>query len=101
VVNSALEVTEDALHGREMGLTGILHVESHLLNHVGDVRPGEDEELESPGQAVVGSWVTDGYPHVRGNLRLSVDRRGAGFALKDVPSVLALVKDEVVRPLLH
>jgi hypothetical protein len=64
VVEGALEVTEDALHGHEMGLTGIMHVEAHLLDRVGDVKPGESEVLESPGQAAVGSRVADRGPHV-------------------------------------
>jgi hypothetical protein len=45
--------------------------------------------------------------HVRGDLGLSVDRCGAGLVvahasmLKDVLSVLALVKEETIRSLLH
>jgi hypothetical protein len=31
-----------------MGLTGVVHVEAHLLDHVGNVGPGEGEVLESP-----------------------------------------------------
>jgi hypothetical protein len=41
MVEGALEVPEDVLHSHEMGLTGVLHVEAHLLDHVGNVRPGE------------------------------------------------------------
>jgi hypothetical protein len=62
VVEGALEIPEDALHSREMGLTGVVHVEAHLLDCVGNVGPGEGEVLESPSQAVVGSWVADGGP---------------------------------------
>jgi hypothetical protein len=46
-------------------------------------------------------------PHVEGDLGLSVDQRGVGLAvahaskLKDVPSILALVEEEVIRPLLY
>jgi hypothetical protein len=59
---SALEVSKDALHGREMGLMGVVHVEAHLLNRVGNVRPGEGEVLESPGQTALGSRIADGGP---------------------------------------
>jgi hypothetical protein len=59
VVESALEVPEDALCGREMGLTGVVHVEAHLLDRVGDVKLGEDQVLERPDQAVVGNRVAD------------------------------------------
>jgi hypothetical protein len=56
---------------------------------------------------VVSSRVTDRGAHVGGDLGLSVDRRGARLAvahasaLKDIPSVLALVQEEVVVSLLH
>jgi hypothetical protein len=80
VVEGTLEVPEDALHNCEMRLTRVVHVEEHLLDRVGNVKSGEGEILESPSQAVVGSRVADGCPHVGGDLGLSVDRRGAGFA---------------------
>jgi hypothetical protein len=62
VVEGVLEVLKDALRGREMGLTGVVHVEAHLLNRIGNVRPGEGEILESPSQAAVSSRVTDVAP---------------------------------------
>jgi hypothetical protein len=48
VVEGALEVAEDALHNIKMGLMRIMHVETHPLDHVVDVRPSEGEVLESP-----------------------------------------------------
>jgi hypothetical protein len=45
-----------------MGLTGVMQVEAHLLDCIGDVKPGEGEVMESPGQAAVGSQVADGGP---------------------------------------
>jgi hypothetical protein len=86
------------LHGREMRLTGIVHVKARLLDNVCDVRPGEGEVLESFGQAAVGSRVALTGPHVGGDLSLCVDRRGIWLAvahasaLKDISSVLVLVK---------
>jgi hypothetical protein len=62
VVEGVLEVLKDALRGREMGLTGVVHVEAHLLNRIGNVRLGEGEILESPNQAAVSSRLTDGAP---------------------------------------
>jgi hypothetical protein len=91
-----------------MGLLRVVHVEAHLLDRVEDVRPGEGEILESPGQAAVGCQAADrGDTHVEGDLGLSVNRCGAGLAvthtsaLNDVSSVLALVKEEAVASLLH
>jgi hypothetical protein len=60
VVEGALEVAEDALHNIEMGLTGVMHVEAHLLDCVGDVRSSEGEVLEIFSHATVSSQVTDG-----------------------------------------
>jgi hypothetical protein len=82
-------------------------VEARLLDRVGNVEPGEGEVLESPSQVTIGSQVANGGPHVGGDLGLSVNLCGAGLAvthaitLKDVPSILALVEEEVVRPLLY
>jgi hypothetical protein len=107
VAEGALEVAEDLLHSCEMGLPRVMHVEAHLLDRVGDIKPGESKVLESPGQAAVGGRVTDGGARVGGYLGLSVDRHGAGLAvahasvLEDIPSVLTLVEEKVVDSLLH
>jgi hypothetical protein len=60
MVESALKVPKDVFRDREMEPTGVVHVEAHLLDRVGDIRPGEGEVLESPGHATVGSLVGDG-----------------------------------------
>jgi hypothetical protein len=65
MVEDALEVPKDAFRSHEMGLTGVGHVEAHLLDRVGNVGPGEGEVLESPSQAAVGSRVTDRGPPCR------------------------------------
>jgi hypothetical protein len=107
VVEGALEGLKDALCDREMGLMGVVHVQAHLLDRVGNVGPSEGEVLESPSQLAVGSRVTGGGPDVRGDLGLSVDRCGLGLAvadasmLKDVLSILALVEEEAIGPLLY
>jgi hypothetical protein len=88
MVKGALEVTQDVLGAYEMGLTGIVHVETHQLDHVGDVRPGEGEVLESPDHATVGS-------------RVAYRACSRSCQRTDVSSVLSLVKEEVVRSLLH
>jgi hypothetical protein len=62
VVEGALEVPKDALRDREMGLTGVVHVEAHLLDHVGNIGPGEGEVLENHSHVAVGSPVADGPP---------------------------------------
>jgi hypothetical protein len=44
-----VEVVEGALHSNEMGLTGVVYVEPHMLDYIGDVRPG---------QGVAGLFIT-------------------------------------------
>jgi hypothetical protein len=67
VVKGVLEVAKDALHSHEMGLVEVVDVEAHLLDYIGEV--------------AVSSRVTHRGIHVRGNLGMSVDRRGAGLVV--------------------
>jgi hypothetical protein len=80
-----------------------------MLDGVGDVGSGQGQVLKGAGQ---GSGRTsrqrlgDQGPIVLRELRLSVDRHGAGLAveraspLQDVDCVLALVEEETLRPAL-
>jgi hypothetical protein len=106
VVEGAAEVAQNPLERGEMGLPRSVHMQAHLLDDVCDVGPGEGEVLEHAGQAPVGRRVGDRRPVVLRELCLSVDRRGAGPAvrhaspLQDVDGVLALVEEETLRPAL-
>jgi hypothetical protein len=42
--------------------TGVVHVEAHLLDRIGNVGSSEGEVLESPSQVVIGSRVADRAP---------------------------------------
>jgi hypothetical protein len=55
---------------------------AHLLDGVGDVGPGEGEVLEHTGEAPVGRCVGDWGLVVLRELRLSVNRCGAGLAVE-------------------
>jgi hypothetical protein len=46
-----LEVAQDALHDCQMGLLWIVHMQTDLLNDIGDVGPCEGQVLESPCNA--------------------------------------------------
>jgi hypothetical protein len=80
-----------------------VHVRAHLLDGVGNVRPREGKILEHTSEAPVGCRIGDRWSVVLRELRLSVDKRGAGLAvvqaspLQDVESVLALVEEETMR----
>jgi hypothetical protein len=82
VVEGATEVAQNPLERGEMGLPRSVHMQAHLLDGVCDVGPGEGEVLERVGQAPVGRRVGDRRPVVLRELRLSVDRRGAGLAIR-------------------
>ena len=95
VVEGAAEVAQNPLERGEMGLPRSVHMQAHLLDGVCDVGPKEGELLERAGEALVGRR----RPRVvvLRELRMSVDRRGAGLAVKhaspfhDVEGVLTLV----------
>jgi hypothetical protein len=95
VVDSASEV---AFESREVGLSGVVHMETDLLHGVGDVRPSEGEVLKGTGKAPVPGRVLDRFTRVLRELRLRVDWGRAGLAvnhlgpLQNVKSVLPLVK---------
>jgi len=57
VVDSAAEVAEAAFENSEVGLSAIMHVETYLLNCIGDVWSGEGEVLKCTGKTPVCSGV--------------------------------------------
>jgi hypothetical protein len=56
----ALDVAQDALNGHQVLFVWVVHVKTHLLNGIGNVRAREGEVLESPGETPVLSWVGHG-----------------------------------------
>jgi hypothetical protein len=48
-----------------VGLSGIMHVKTYLLNCIGDVRPDEGEVLKGTSKTPIGSgichWVALGF----------------------------------------
>src|SRR6185295_8892030 len=77
-----------------------MHMETDLLNSVGEIRPGEGEVLQSAGQTPVGSRIIHQSTQISRQLRLSVDWSGAGLAishpspLQNVKGILPLVKEK-------
>jgi hypothetical protein len=104
VVEGAPEVPQNPLEGGEVGLPWCVHMKAQLLNGVGDVGPGEGEVLERACQAPVRRRVGDREPVVLRELRLSINRRGAGLIVKhasplqNVDGVLTLVQEETLGP---
>src|SRR6185437_2494504 len=77
-----------------------MHMETDLLNSVGEVRPGEGEVLQSASQTPVGSRISHRITQISRQLRLSVDRSGVGLTishpspLQNIECVLPLVKEK-------
>jgi hypothetical protein len=81
-----------------MRLARVVHVKAHLLDGVGDVRPGEEEVLKGPGKTPVAGGIgnrgADG-----GEFALCVHWSRAGLAVshasavEDVDDVLPLVEE--------
>jgi hypothetical protein len=69
-----LDVAQDALNGRQALFARVVHVKTHLLNGVGDVRTREGEVLESPGETPVLSRVDHGRAGRSGELGRCVAR---------------------------
>jgi hypothetical protein len=59
IVDGAPEVAEEVFESREVGLAGVVHMETDLLHGVGDVRPSEGEVLKGTGKAPVPGRVLD------------------------------------------
>src|SRR6185503_20071194 len=84
-----------------------MHVETDLLYSVGEVRPGEGEVLQSSGQTPVGNRISHQITQISRQLRLSVDRSGAGLAtshpspFQNIEGVLPLVKEKTRRARLN
>jgi hypothetical protein len=79
-------------------------VKAHLLNGVGKVGSGEGKVLERACQTSIRRRVGDRGAVVLGELRLSVNKRGAGLAvrhaspLQNVDGVLTLVQEDTLGP---
>ena len=82
-------------------------METDLLDSVGEIRPGEGEVLQGTGEASVGSRISHRITQISRQLRLSVDRSGAGLAishpspLQDIKCILPLVKEKARRARLN
>ena len=84
-----------------------MHMETDLLDSVGEVRPGEGEVLQSTSQTPVGSRISHQITQISRQLRLSIDRSGAWLTishpnpLQNVECILPLVKEQAKRASLN
>jgi hypothetical protein len=101
-----LKIAQDALHGRQMGLPRVVHVQTDLLHDVGDVGSCECQVLESSCNAPKLRGVLNGRPRVPCQLRLGVDWSRARLAVRhdctfeDVKRLGALMEEQTIRVML-
>jgi hypothetical protein len=96
------KIAQDALHGRQVGLLGVVHVQTNLLHGVSDVGPCECQVLENSCNAPELRGILNRRPRVPSQLRLQVDWSRARLAvrhdrtLEDVERVGALVEEQSI-----
>jgi hypothetical protein len=106
-VQGLSQIAQDALHRGVVRLSGIMHMKANLLDDVGDVRAGERQVLEGPGEAPELSRTSNRRPKSGGGLGLHVHRHRDQFAvyhasvLKDVESKLSLGEEESICLMLY
>jgi hypothetical protein len=61
-VESALEISKNSFDELVVRVTRIMHVETYLLDGIGNLRASECNVLESPGEAAVMKGVREGFP---------------------------------------
>jgi hypothetical protein len=62
VICCPLEIAQDALHGRQMRLPRIVHVQTNLLYGIGNVRPSERQVLQCAYDALELGGILDRWP---------------------------------------
>ena len=95
----APKVAQDALHGRQMGLPRVMHVEADLLHRIGNLGSSKSQVLKRAGETPELSSILNRRPGVCSKLRLEVDRSSTRLAvshdrtLDNVKRVGALVEE--------
>jgi hypothetical protein len=101
-VRRLTKIAQDALHGRQVGLPRVVHVQADLLHDISDVGPCERQVLEGFGNAPELRGVRNRRPRVVNQLRLEVDWSCTRLAvrhdcpLEDVKRVGALVEEQPI-----
>jgi hypothetical protein len=102
VVRHPLEVAQDVLHGCQMGLSRIMHMQIDLLHNIGDVGSCEGQVLESPCNAPKLGSILNRRLGVCSELCLEVDQNRArltishGCMLDDVQRVSAVMEEHPI-----
>jgi hypothetical protein len=97
----------NALHDSEVRPPEIIHVETYLLDSIGNLGAGKHQVLEGPSEALVQSWISNGRPRLGSDLGLCVYERQNwpivyhSSTLKDIKSILVLSEKGFARLMLY
>jgi hypothetical protein len=80
-MESTTNISEDALEGGQMGFSRIMHVKTHLLDCISNIRTSEGQILKCSCQAPKISGVSNRITNDLGELWIGVNRGGARFAV--------------------
>jgi hypothetical protein len=101
-VGCPTKIAQDVLHGRQVGLPRVMHVQADLLHGISDVGPCERQVLEGSGNTLKLRGVHNRRPRVISQLHLQVDWSRTRLAvrhdcpLEDVKRVGALVEEQPI-----
>jgi hypothetical protein len=101
-VRRPTKIAQDVLHGRQVGLPRVVHVQVDLLHGISDVGPCECQVLEGSDNAPELRGIRNKRHRVVSQLRLEVDWSRTRLAvrhdcqLEDVKRVGALVEEQLV-----
>ena len=102
-IHSATDIAENPLDRSPVNVSRSMHMKTHLLHGILDLRSSQSEVLESTNDRLIESSIRSRRT-IRGRkLGLRINRRSGGLAIKHVGalqelmSVLPLMKEEAIR----
>jgi hypothetical protein len=96
-----LKVPQDSLGSNKVSFSGIMHVETDLLDSISDVRPSEGHVLQSTGKTAISCRICNWRAGVSRDLGTGVNRGCARItvthtmAAENVQGVLPLGEEQV------
>jgi hypothetical protein len=96
MTEGTLEIAKDPFGSNKVIFSRIMHMKAHLLDSIGNVRPGEGEVLEGTHKAAISSGISNGRAGISWYLCTSVNWSGARLA---VTHAMAIKYIQCILPL--
>lgn len=106
-IHSATDIAENLLDGNPMNVERSMHMKTHLLHGILDLRSSQSEVLESTNDRPIKSNIGSRRTIRDRKLGLRINKRSGGLAVKhagaleELMSVLPLMKEEAIRTAHH